>query len=82
MPGLKFYINVLQVFATSLVKKLQVYVQQVGVALEDASQKVLQSLPRVVHDTEVLHQEALLLRDKMHAVKAEIAKVVPSSRQS
>jgi hypothetical protein len=47
----------------------------VGVALEDASEKVLQSLPRVVRDTELLHQEALLLRDKMQAVKAEIAKV-------
>jgi hypothetical protein len=37
--------------------------------------QVLQSLPRVLRDTEILHQEALLLREKMNAVKQEIAKV-------
>ncbi|XP_069687140.1 conserved oligomeric Golgi complex subunit 7 isoform X3 [Periplaneta americana] len=62
-------------FVSSLVMKLQLYVQQVNSALEDTSQQVLQSLPRVMRDTEILHQEALLLRDKMHSVKQEIAKV-------
>ncbi|PSN54981.1 Conserved oligomeric Golgi complex subunit 7 [Blattella germanica] len=61
-------------FVSSLVMKLQLYVQQVNCALEDTSQQVLQNLPRVMRDTEVLHQEALLLRDKMHSVKQEIAK--------
>jgi hypothetical protein len=37
--------------------------------------QVLQSLPRVLRETEILHQEALLLREKMSAVKQEIAKV-------
>jgi Golgi complex component 7 (COG7). len=37
--------------------------------------QVLQSLPRVMRDTEILHQEALLLREKMNTVKQEIAKV-------
>jgi hypothetical protein len=37
--------------------------------------QVLQNLPRVVRDAELLNQEALLLKDKMHSVKEEIAKV-------
>nr|CAD7574358.1 unnamed protein product [Timema californicum] len=61
-------------FVSSLVMKLQLYVQQVNSALEDTSQQVLQSLPRVMRDTELLHQEALLLREKMQLVKVEIAK--------
>nr|CAD7442660.1 unnamed protein product [Timema bartmani] len=78
--------------------KLQLYVQQVNGALEDTSQQVrfgrtngaledtsqqvLQSLPRVMRDTELLHQEALLLREKMQLVKVEIAKVEQDTGQS
>ncbi|PNF30970.1 hypothetical protein B7P43_G02082 [Cryptotermes secundus] len=69
-------------FVSSLIMKLQLYVQQVNSALEDTSQQVLQSLPRVMRDTEILHQEALLLRDKMHSVKQEIAKVEQDTGQS
>ncbi|XP_046623336.1 conserved oligomeric Golgi complex subunit 7 [Neodiprion virginianus] len=62
-------------FVSSLVMKLQLYVQQVNGALEETSQSVLSGLPRVLRDTQVLQQEALLLREKMVAVKQEIAKV-------
>lgn len=55
--------------------KLQLYVQQVNGALEETSQSVLSGLPRVLRDTQVLQQEALLLREKMVTVKQEIAKV-------
>lgn len=55
--------------------KLQLYVQQVNGALEETSQSVLSGMPRVLRDTQVLQQEALILRDKMVAVKQEIAKV-------
>lgn len=56
--------------------KLQLYVQQVNGALEETSQSVLSSLPRVLRDTQFLQQEALALREKMIAVKQEIEKVV------
>lgn len=69
-------------FVSSLIMKLQLYVQQVNSALEDTSQQVLQSLPRVMRDTEILHQEALLLREKMNSVKQEIAKVEQDTGQS
>ncbi|KAJ9600656.1 hypothetical protein L9F63_026203 [Diploptera punctata] len=69
-------------FVSSLVMKLQLYVQQVNSALEDTSQQVLQSLPRVMRDTEVLYQEALILREKMQSVKQEIAKVEQDTGQS
>lgn len=59
--------------------KLQLYVQQVNGALEETSQSVLSSLPRVLRDTQFLQQEALALREKMVAVKQEIEKVVINS---
>ncbi|XP_067003846.1 conserved oligomeric Golgi complex subunit 7 [Anabrus simplex] len=69
-------------FVSSLVMKLQLYVQQVNSALEDSSQQVLQSLPRVMRDTELLLQEAKVLQEKMQSVKQEIAKVEQDTGQS
>lgn len=37
--------------------------------------QILASLPRIMRDTEILQQEALLLREKMHSVKEDIVKV-------
>ncbi|XP_015590425.1 conserved oligomeric Golgi complex subunit 7 isoform X2 [Cephus cinctus] len=62
-------------FVASLVMKLQLYVQQINGALEETSQSVLSGLPRVLRDTQLLQQEASKLREKMVAVKEEIAKV-------
>ena len=56
--------------------KLQLYVQQVNGALEETSQSVLSSMPRVLRDTQLLQQEALALQDKMVVVKQEIANVL------
>lgn len=67
----------LQAFVSSLVMKLQLYVQQVNGALEETSQSVLSSLPRILRDTQLLQQETLALREKMVTVKQEIAKVGP-----
>uniref|UniRef100_A0A1B6JSV6 Conserved oligomeric Golgi complex subunit 7 n=2 Tax=Homalodisca liturata TaxID=320908 RepID=A0A1B6JSV6_9HEMI len=63
------------VIVNTMVKKLQLYVQQVNNALEETSQQVLQSLPRIMRDSEMLHQEAVTLRDRMQSVRQEIAKV-------
>lgn len=64
-----------QAFVSSLVMKLQLYVQQVNGTLEETSQSVLSSLPRVLRDTQLLQQEAHSLKEKMEAVKLEIANV-------
>ncbi|XP_017793947.1 PREDICTED: conserved oligomeric Golgi complex subunit 7 [Habropoda laboriosa] len=69
-------------FVSSLVMKLQLYVQQVNGALEETSQSVLSSLPRVLRDTQLLQQEALALREKMVAVKHEIEKVEKDTASS
>ncbi|XP_017762611.1 PREDICTED: conserved oligomeric Golgi complex subunit 7 [Eufriesea mexicana] len=69
-------------FVSSLVMKLQLYVQQVNGALEETSQSVLSSLPRVLRDTQLLQQEALALREKMVAVKQEIEKVEKDTASS
>ncbi|XP_034235213.1 conserved oligomeric Golgi complex subunit 7 [Thrips palmi] len=70
------------VFASSLVMKLQLYVQQVNSSLEETSQQVLQSLPRVMRDTDILQQEALMLREKMKTVREEMSKVQSDTGES
>ncbi|XP_020281658.1 conserved oligomeric Golgi complex subunit 7 isoform X1 [Pseudomyrmex gracilis] len=69
-------------FVSSLVMKLQLYVQQVNGALEETSQSVLSSLPRILRDTQLLQQETLALREKMVSVKQEIAKVEKDTASS
>lgn len=59
-----------------MVTKLQLYVQQINGALEETSQSVLSSLPRILRDTQLLQQEAIALQDKMVVVKQEIANVI------
>lgn len=66
----------------SLVMKLQLYVQQVNAALEQTSQQVLVSLPKIMRDTENLQHEALLLKEKLNIVKEEIIKIEHDTGQS
>lgn len=42
-----------QAVVSSLVSKLQLYVQQVNSALEETSQQVLASMPRIMTDAQV-----------------------------
>ncbi|CAD6245186.1 GSCOCG00013571001-RA-CDS [Cotesia congregata] len=62
-------------YVTSLVMKLQMYVQQVNLTVEETSQNVLGSLPRIFRETQLLQQEAASLKDKLSVVKDEIAKI-------
>uniref|UniRef100_A0A6P7F1E8 Conserved oligomeric Golgi complex subunit 7 n=1 Tax=Diabrotica virgifera virgifera TaxID=50390 RepID=A0A6P7F1E8_DIAVI len=69
-------------YTMSLVMKLQLYVQQVNSALEDTSQQVLASLPKIMRDAKSLQQEALLLKQKMATARAEVEKIEHDTGQS
>lgn len=69
-------------YTVGLVMKLQLYVQQVNNALENSSQQVLASLPKIIHDSKALHQEALILKEKMEQVKEEIIIIEHDTRKS
>nr|XP_018910859.1 PREDICTED: conserved oligomeric Golgi complex subunit 7 [Bemisia tabaci] len=71
-----------EAFVRNMVKKLQLYVQQVNCSLEDTSQQVLASLPRVSHETEVLCHEARSLQKKLQEVEGEISKVKKNAGDS
>lgn len=66
----------------SLVMKLQLYVQQVNTALEETSQQVLASFPKILRDTKNLQEEAKLLKEKMAAFKEEIVKIEQDTGKS
>lgn len=66
----------------SLVMKLQLYVQQVNTALEETSQQVLASFPKIMRDTKSLQEEARLLKEKMAAFKEEILKIEQDTGKS
>lgn len=60
---------------TSLVSKLQLYVQQVNEKIEDTSQEILCSLPTVVKDVQHLQAETAALKRSISDVEREIATV-------
>ncbi|CAG9765243.1 unnamed protein product [Ceutorhynchus assimilis] len=69
-------------YTMGLVMKLQLYVQQVNNSLENSSQQVLSSLPKIMRDTKVLQEEALVLKKKMGQVKQEIVQIEQDTRNS
>ncbi|XP_031627851.1 conserved oligomeric Golgi complex subunit 7 [Contarinia nasturtii] len=60
---------------SSLVSKLQLYVQQVNSALEETSQQVLASMPRIMTDAQNLQAEACQLKAKMSEIQKDIFQV-------
>lgn len=70
------------VFLSSLVAKLQLYVQQVNGAIEETSEHVLKHLPRVMHDADMIQREALMLKEKMQLVKEEITQIQKGTADS
>jgi len=64
-----------EVLAGSIVMKLQLMIARLNTALEEQCSSVVTAIPRVVREAEQLQQEAGLLRDKMVAVKQDIATI-------
>lgn len=64
-----------QNYTMSLVMKLQLYVQQVNKSLEETSQEVLLSLPKIIRNTKQLQEEACALRLKMGIVQEDITRI-------
>ncbi|XP_063700773.1 conserved oligomeric Golgi complex subunit 7-like [Culicoides brevitarsis] len=60
---------------TSLVSKLQLYVQQVNEKIEDTSQEILYSLPSIMKDVQNLQGQAVTLKSSISEVEREIAAV-------
>ncbi|XP_041376538.1 conserved oligomeric Golgi complex subunit 7-like [Gigantopelta aegis] len=69
-------------YATTLVMKLQMFIQEVNNVLEEAGQQALQNLPRVVREVEAVRQEGALLQDQMRTVKQDIQNVEQNTAQS
>lgn len=66
----------------SLVMKLQLYVQKINDTLEESSQQILCSLPKLLHDANELKQEAIILKQKMGIVENEIFKIEEDTGKS
>uniref|UniRef100_G5E7U7 Conserved oligomeric Golgi complex subunit 7 n=1 Tax=Meleagris gallopavo TaxID=9103 RepID=G5E7U7_MELGA len=68
--------------ASTLVMKLQVFIQEVNNVVEEASQQALHSMPRVLREVEALRQEAAFLREQMVLVKEDIRRFEEDTAQS
>lgn len=55
--------------------KLQLYVQQVNYAVEDSSQQVVASMPRIAKEAATLQCDVAMLQQKMSAMRQEVASV-------
>ncbi|XP_065828857.1 conserved oligomeric Golgi complex subunit 7-like [Oscarella lobularis] len=72
----------LDVHASTLVLKLQLFIQEVNKSLEEISQQAVQNVPRIVKDVETVKHEATLLKDQMQLVKEDIKQVEENTSQS
>ncbi|KAK7066855.1 Golgi transport complex subunit 7 [Halocaridina rubra] len=69
-------------YASSLVMRLQLAIQEVNNALEETSQQVVGSLPRVIRDIESLGHEVAVLKNQMNSVRQDIEKVEQNTATS
>ncbi|XP_056005871.1 conserved oligomeric Golgi complex subunit 7-like isoform X3 [Ostrea edulis] len=69
-------------YATTLVMKLQMFIQEVNNIIEETSQQSVQNLPRVMRELDAVKQEAALLQDQMKMVKEDIQKVEHDTAKS
>uniref|UniRef100_A0A8C1AZM5 Conserved oligomeric Golgi complex subunit 7 n=1 Tax=Cyprinus carpio carpio TaxID=630221 RepID=A0A8C1AZM5_CYPCA len=68
--------------ASTLVMKLQLFIQEVNNSIEESSNQALQNMPRVLRDIEALKQEASFLKDQMILVKEDIKRFEQDTVQS
>ena len=61
-----------EALATSVVMKLQLYIQEVEKHVEDIMQSVSASVPRVLRDVESLRHETMMLHNEMTQVRSEV----------
>lgn len=62
-------------YAQKLVMKLQLLIAKLNANLEEQSEHVCQTMPRIVREVESLQQESALLRSSMSAVQNDIDQV-------
>lgn len=68
--------------ASTLVMKLQLFIQEVNNSIEESSNQALQNMPRVLRDIEAVKQEASFLKDQMILVKEDIRRFEQDTVQS
>jgi len=71
-----------ETYTTTLVARLQNYIQVVNKSLEEASQQTVANLPRVLRDVDTLKQETSFLCQQMKQVKKEIEAVEEKTSHS
>ncbi|KAI0226392.1 Conserved oligomeric Golgi complex subunit 7 [Lamellibrachia satsuma] len=69
-------------YATTLVMKLQMFIQEVNHVIDECCQQTVTNLPRVMRELDAVKQEASLLREQMQIVKNDIEKVEQDTSQS
>ena len=62
-------------FASSMVMKLQLLISKLNVSLEEQSELIGASMPRVLRETESIQSEAEVLSSKMTFIHAEVEQV-------
>jgi len=69
-------------YASNLVMKLQLFIQEVSKSLEETSQVALNNIPRVLREVENIKIETSLLKNQMSMVKDDIRKVEENTASS
>eukprot|EP00039_Didymoeca_costata_P025850 m.14408 g.14408 ORF g.14408 m.14408 type:complete len:725 (+) comp5080_c0_seq1:240-2414(+) len=68
--------------ASNIVLKLQMFIEVVANELETTSRKVVEDMPRVIKNVEVVQEEVESLKERMAVVKHELEKVEKDTSES
>uniref|UniRef100_A0A914XNC6 Conserved oligomeric Golgi complex subunit 7 n=1 Tax=Plectus sambesii TaxID=2011161 RepID=A0A914XNC6_9BILA len=69
-------------YAQSLVMKLQLFSQEVHNSLEETSQQIVQTMPRILREVDSMQQEGTLLQNRMKSVQQDVQKVEQETAQA
>lgn len=69
-------------YATNIVMRLQMVMQEFNNVIEDCCQQTVTNLPRVMKEAEAVKQEATMLHEQMKMVKYDIQKVEHNTAKS
>ncbi|XP_015928975.2 conserved oligomeric Golgi complex subunit 7 isoform X1 [Parasteatoda tepidariorum] len=69
-------------FATTIVAKLQSFIQEVNISLEKTAEQVNQNIPRITREIEIMRNDAKQLKEQMNNAKGDVMKVEHDASQS
>ena len=72
----------IETIASDLVFNLQLLIQEVNISLDESARKMINNLPKVVEEIEMIEKDSLVLKEQMVSNKQKLDKMSSDSSKS